>query len=161
MKIILILSIVIIFGLIGYMYKTKLNNEYLFLKYIYGFHEYYVSNISLFKNNIIEIIDKYIIMQNIKNAKYNKLFLKNNNIYKFDKDFMQNYISNKTTLEMIYNYFCIIGTCEYEYEKEKNYEFKKLISRAIDSAENKIKTDGNLYFKLLLALGAVLAILLW
>ena len=161
MKIFLPLFIIIIFGFIGYAYKSKLNNEYQFLKYINSFYEYYVANLALFKNNIVEIIDKYIIMQNNKNAKYNKIFIKNNNLYNFDKEFLQNNISNKLVSDYLFSYLKNIGTNEYEYEKEKNNEFKIYLNSKIYECDTKIKTDGNLYFKLLLSIGAVVAILLW
>lgn len=116
---------------------------------------------TLFKNDVQEIIERYIIMQKNKNAKYCKLFLKNNNIYSFDKNILMLYLNNKTNNEIIEKYLSEIGKNDYEFEKEKNKNFEQFMAASIDNAEKMMNTNGNLVFKLSLAIGAVLGIVLW
>lgn len=161
MKILLVLIVIFAFGLVGYIYKQKLKNELDFFKFINEFEEYYNSNMTLFKCDIIEIIDKFIIMQNNKNAKYINLFLKNNNLYAINKDFISKQITNKESLETIYKYLTLCGKSEYDFEKEKNENFKAYINNSIIDSEKLYKEKGGLVFKLLLAIGSVIGILIW
>lgn len=161
MKIIILLGIIFIFGLIGYSYKLKLKYEYAFFNYIKEFNNFYQSNITLFKNNIVEIINKFIIMQKNKSADYNKLFIKNNNIYSINKEILSKYIIKENDFDMMFDYLNSLGVCEYSYEVDKINKFNNYISAKINNLKEDIKTKGDLYFKLLLAIGAVIAILLW
>lgn len=150
-----------IFGLVGYLYKRKLKNEYELLCFIQNFANYYNSNMTLFKCDIVEIINKYKIMQNNKNAKFCNLFLKNSNIYNINQEFLNDYLSNKKDIELIYKYLSECGKNEYEFEKEKNRGFELFIKEAIEISYNCYKEKGGLIFKLLLSIGAVIGILIW
>lgn len=161
MKICLVIIIIVLFGIIGILYKRKLEDEYYFLKYIQDFNNYFSSNVVLFKNNIVEIIDNYIIMQKNKNANFCNLFLKNGNIYEFNEKILKSYISSNDTKELIKLYFKNLGKNEYSFEKEKLNEFNVILKQKIDESYNNLKNKGDLYFKLLLAIGAIIGILLW
>ena len=161
MKVVLVLIVIVAFGVVGYLYKQKLKNELNFFKFINEFEEYYNSNMTLFKCDIIEIIDKFIIMQNNKNAKYINLFLKNKNLYIINKDFILKQITNKETVETIYKYLTLCGKSEYDFEKEKNENFKVYINNLIIGSEKIYREKGGLIFKLLLAIGSVIGILIW
>ena len=161
MKIILSSAVILLFGLIGFFYKQKFKEELFMYCYIKKFNKYYQSNITLFKNNIVEIINKYIIMQNNKNANYNKIFIKNNNIFSINKEFLDKYILNKLDSDLIINYFNNLGKYEYNYEIKKLEEFDEFLNLKIKNIEDDIKNKGDLYFKILLAIGAVVAILIW
>lgn len=150
-----------IFGLVGYLYKRKLKNEYELLCFIQNFANYYNSNMTLFKCDIVEIINKYKIMQNNKNAKFCNLFLKNSNIYNINQEFLNDYLSNKKDIELIYKYLSECGKNEYEFEKEKNRGFELFIKEATEISYNCYKEKGGLIFKLLLSIGAVIGILIW
>lgn len=150
-----------IFGLVGYLYKRKLKNEYELLCFIQNFANYYNSNMTLFKCDIVEIINKYKIMQNNKNAKFCNLFLKNSNIYNINQEFLNDYLSNKKDIELIYKYLSECGKNEYEFEKEKNRGFELFIKEAIEISYNCYKEKGGLIFKLLLSIGTVIGILIW
>ena len=161
MKVVLVLIVIVAFGVVGYLYKQKLKNELNFFKFINEFEEYYNSNMTLFKCDIIEIIDKFIIMQNNKNAKYINLFLKNKNLYIINKDFISKQIINKESVETIYKYLTLCGKSEYDFEKEKNENFKVYINNLIIGSEKIYREKGGLIFKLLLAIGSVIGILIW
>lgn len=161
MKILFIILIIIIFGIVGIAYKRKLELEYQFLKYVNDFNNYFSSNIILFKNNIVNIIDSYIIMQKNKNAKFSNLFLKNGYIYQFDEKILKYYIFSNDTKEVIKLYLNNLGKNEYYFEKEKINEFNVFIKQKIEQSYDNFKGKGDLYFKLLLAIGAVIGILLW
>ena len=161
MKVVLVLIVIVAFGVVGYLYKQKLKNELNFFKFINEFIEYFKSNMTFFKCDIIEIIDKFIIMQNNKNAKYINLFLKNKNLYIINKDFILKQITNKETVETIYKYLTLCGKSEYDFEKEKNENFKVYINNLIIGSEKIYREKGGLIFKLLLAIGSVIGILIW
>lgn len=161
MKILFVIIIIVIFGIIGILYKRKLEDEYRFLKYIQDFNNYFSSNVFLFKNNIVEIIDNYIIMQKNKNANFCNLFLKNGNIYEFNEKILKLYILSDDAREVIKLYLENLGKNEYSFEKEKLNEFNVILKQKIEESYNNLKSKGDLYFKLLLAVGAVIGILLW
>ena len=161
MKIVLIVSVIITSGLIGIKIKNKYKDEYLFFKFLKEFHQYIVSNITLFKNNIVEIIDNYIIMHKNKNAKYMNLFLKNSNIYVFNEEIFKKYIKNEEDSFVILEYLNNLGKGEYLFEKEKINNFSVYLDKKIEDSSFELKNKGELYFKLLLAIGAIVAIIIW
>ena len=161
MKIVIVLAIIIVFGLVGYAYKNKLRKEYLFLKYLQDFVIYFNSNIVLFKNNSVEIINNYIIMHKNKNAIFNNLFLKNDNLIKINSKILNIYITNKEILNTIENYLNSIGLNCFEFEEEKSERFIKFINDKIKESYENIKIKGDLFLKIMLAVGAVVAILIW
>ena len=147
--------------MIGYLFKNKLKEEYLFLKYLEEFNEFYYSNLVLYKNNSVKIINNYIIMHKNKNANYVKLFLKNNNIISYNEEILKFYIFDNHVIEIIKRYLNDIGKNEYNYESEKCKNFSSFLKTAIDKSEENYKNRGGLTFKILLAIGAVVAIIIW
>ncbi len=160
MKILIGITIVLTTGLLGYSYKLKLNKSFEFLKFIQGFENYYAANVNLFRNDIQEIINNYIIKHKNKNAEFCNIFQKNGNIYQINKELLNKYVI-ENDVDIIYNYLSTIGTNDYDYEKEKNNNFKQYIDIAVSKADEVLKQKGNLYFKLSLAFGAILAIVIW
>ena len=161
MKIFLEICIILFFGSAGYFYKNKYKESLKTLNMLHEFACLYDSNISLFKNDLQEIINNYIITHKNKNANYCKFILKNDNIYQFNMEFLKNKIIDKNTFNVIQRYLIEIGKSEYEYEKEKNRKFEQFLTTKIIE-ENKLeKEKGGLGFKLMLALGAVVAIVIW
>lgn len=161
MKIILLFLIVLCFGLIGYFYKQKLKDEkeaYLILK---SYVEFLSANITLFKTNLAEINNNYIIMQKNKNAKSYKLIYKNTNNHVINPVIFEKLIQNKNDYFVIKSFFENLGKNEYEFEKESIKEFEKFVDLRLKNQEFLIKNKGDLTFKIMLAIGAIVAILLW
>ena len=161
MKLIIIILVIVIFGLIGNLIKQRYENECLFLRYIEDFVNYYYSNIALFKNNTVEIINNYIIMQENKNANYNNLFLKNGNLYSINDKILSKYILFSEDVLIIKQFLTAVGNNEYEYEIEKIKVFLNFLKRKKEESLLNLKNKGVLYFKIMLSIGAVLAILIW
>ena len=161
MKIIFVVFIMLLSFIIGYLYRNKIQNELNFLLYLKKFSDYLKSGINLFKNNIVEIIDEFIILENQKNAKFNKIFLKNMQIYNFCLENIENFIYDKQISFTIYNFLKTLGTNEYEYEGEKINSFILFIGSKILEYEKKLKEKGELFFKVALSIGAVISILVW
>lgn len=161
MKLIIIILVIVIFGLIGNLIKQRYENECLFLRYIEDFVNYYYSNIALFKNNTVEIINNYIIMQENKNANYNNLFLKNGNLYSINDKILSKYILFSEDVLIIKQFLTAVGNNEYEYEIEKIKVFLNFLKRKKEESSLNFKNKGVLYFKIMLSIGAILAILIW
>lgn len=161
MKLILIFMLMLISFFVGYLYKNKIQNELNFLFFIKNFSEYLKSSINLFKNNIVEIIDEFKILENQKNAKYNKIFIKNTQIYEFSLKNIENLISDTQISFTIFNFLNSLGTNEYDYEGEKINSFILYISTKILDYEKMVKEKGELFFKVALSVGAVISILVW
>ena len=161
MKLIIIILVIVIFGLIGNLIKQRYENECWFLRYIEDFVNYYYSNIALFKNNTVEIINNYIIMQENKNANYNNLFLKNGNLYSINDKILSKYILFSGDVLIIKQFLAAVGNNEYEYEIEKIKVFLNFLKRKKEESSLNFKNKGVLYFKIVLSIGAVLAILIW
>lgn len=161
MKILLILIIMIISFLVGYSYKKRIQNELDFLKYMKNFAEYLKSNINLFKNDVVEIIDEFKISCNSKILKFNQIFIKNEYIYHFSLENIENYLSEKETSFIIFNFLKSIGTNEYEFEGERINSFIFYIDSKISDYVKKVKEEGDLFFKIALSIGAIISILVW
>jgi hypothetical protein len=54
-----------------------------------------------------------------------------------------------------------VGNNEYEYEIEKIKVFLNFLKRKKEESSLNFKNKGVLYFKIMLSIGAVLAILIW
>ena len=161
MKIFLVFFIMLISFFIGFSYKNKIQNELNFLLYLKNFSNYLKSSINLFKNNIVEIIDEFIILENQKNANFNKIFAKNIEIYEFYLENIEKYISDKQISFTIYNFLKSLGTNEYDYEGKKINSFIIYIDSKILEYEKNVKENGDLFFKIALSIGAVISILVW
>jgi len=158
----LIFGLIIIFsGLVGFEIKKRYIEQKRFLNYIRNFLEYFQLNISIYKNNINEIINNHLIQQNNKNAKYSKIFLKKHNLYSFNMENINQYIYN-TDLKTSFKLFIDnIGKLDEFGEKEKIINIKNLIDAEINKTTEEIKNKGDLYFKLCLAIGVVLVLIIW
>jgi len=161
MKYCFLILIVVLFGAIGYYSKFKLINQKRIIAAIKNYVEFYDSNITIFKVNLIDINNKYIIMQNNKNAKINIFKTNSANICEFNINLIKNSLYNIQEIEVIERYFLQIGTGNYEYEKNKNKQLLEFLNKLKVAVDSDIKTKGELKFKILLAVGAVIAILLW
>ena len=161
MKILFCLIIIFAFGITGYLYKQRYILRLKFANYLLSFVEYYDSNLSLFKTNMIEIINVFIIMQKNKSEKYIKLFQKNGQVFEINEEILKNNLNNESVLYHTKSYLNSIGKNEYDYEKEKNKNFKEYIKQQIAIFEDEIEKKGSLGFKIMLAIGAVVAILIW
>jgi len=100
-------------------------------------------------------------MQNNKNAKINIFKTNSANICEFNINLIKNSLYNIQEIEVIERYFLQIGTGNYEYEKNKNKQLLEFLNKLKVAVDSDIKTKGELKFKILLAVGAVIAILLW
>ncbi len=161
MKLILISSIIFIFGIVGYLYKNKFIKQLSILKTLKNYLLYFKDNLVLFKNNLEEINFNYIITHKNKNAKYCLLKLNYRKKYVIDLKILQNNIFNKELFLIMEKYFAVQGGSEYIHEEKRLDEFLKTIEREIKHTEDDVKMKGDLIFKLMLAIGAVVSILLW
>lgn len=158
MKVIFVTSIMVCSFLIGYSYKYKLKEKLNLYFYLRDFFKNIKSNINLFKCNIIEIIDNYILN---KNAKYNEIFIKNEQIYKISSKNLKKYLMNEQEILILEKFFNDIGSNDYEYELKKFNDFEKYLDDKIIESEKIVKNKGELFFKIALSVGAVFAILIW
>ena len=77
------------------------------------------------------------------------------------EEILKNNLNNESVFYQTKNYLDSIGKNEYDYEKEKNKNFKEYIKQQIAIFEDEITKKGNLGFKIMLAIGAVVVILIW
>ena len=130
MRILLCFFIMIFFGMIGYRFKLKQRREIEFYNYLNEFTMFCKSNISLFKNNMVNIIDSYIITQENKNANYNK-FLNG------------------------------LGGNDYEFEQKRIDDFRNCVLIKKEKEFDNLLKNADLKFKVVLAIGAVVCIVIW
>jgi len=161
MKYILIISIVVIFGYVGFKQKQKIIKQKILIENIIEYITFYDSNLSVFKTNLFEINSKYIIMQNNKNANNISFITKNAGLFEYNYNFLKKSLSNLMELNLIIRYFENIGKLDYDTEKEKSNEILRVLSTTKQKLNDEIKSKGDLYFKLLLSIGAVIAIVIW
>ena len=161
MKIVLVISINLFFALVGYYYKNKIKKEIDVLEFLKDFISFYETNLVLYKNDIHEIFNNYKITQKNKNAKQLNIFENNDNYLKINEENLKEYVSNEYTNGLIIKYFSSIGMSDYLFEKEKLLNFKNVLSNKIIVLEKELKEKGGLFFKIMLAIGMVLSILIW
>lgn len=161
MRVYVYFFIIIIFGLIGYEIKRKYIEQKNILLFFKSLIEYLKLNITLYKSNVDEIINNYKIMQNNKNAKYVNLFLKNNNFNANIIKNSNNCFNDKDTKNLIETYFFNLGKEDIVGENKKAEVILKSINDSLAKINKEIKTKGDLYFKLMLALGVVMVVFLW
>lgn len=161
MKLVLMICIVFISGFIGLMIKNKYKEQTEFLIFIKSFLEFAKINISLYKNNTDEIINNYIIQHNNKNAKFIHLFQKFNNLSQFDEKIIDVYVFDKYINLQIKNYFKELGNSKREFECEKINYIEMVVNEAIAKTRDELKTKGDLYFKLSIAIGVVVDVIIW
>lgn len=161
MKNFIIAFVVFCFCCIGYLFKQKFKNQKKCLEQIKDFLEYFKANMSVLKNDVVEIINCYKMIQNNKNAKEFNLFQNNENLVKFNAKIVERYIYDEKLNSILRNYFDDFGMRTHEFEREKLDEFLILIDNFIQNTNDEIKSKGDLWFKILIAIGLVLAIVLW
>lgn len=161
MRYFLFVIILVTCGVIGYHVKNKYKKQNDMLVYLYDFVEYLHINVLIYKNNISEIINNYLIQQNNKNAKFNNLFQKNSKISSINPDFLDNNIFDENIKSNIKTFMLNLGKSELRHECEKIAEFKNILKSQIDKTRVEIKSKGDLYFKIWLSIGLVIDIVLW
>lgn len=156
MKIIICILILICSMFISYFYKKHFESRLEMVNSLIDYIEYYDSSISLFKENLNEINNKYIIMQNNKNA--NKIqFSSKNNILLIE--YVK--IFNNSDNQIINRYLTNMGNNEYDFEKEKNKSMLDFLSRLKQKVSEETKQKGDLGSKIIVAIGAIIAIIIW
>ena len=161
MRIYILVLIVIIFGLLGFEVKRKYVEQKQILLFLKTFIEYLKLNITLYKSDISEIINNYIIMQNNKNAKYVNLFLKNNNLTQINIKNIRNNVLCKDLKFIIESYFLNLGKENIDGENKKAELVINILNEKINKSNEEIKLKGDLSFKIILSLGIVLVVILW
>lgn len=161
MKYLLMVFVVICFGCIGYAIKKKIINQKILVDEIKSYLIFYQNNLLVFQTNLCDINNRYIIMQNNKSANKYNFILKNSNLYQYNTEFIKNQLNNIIESEIIVSYFNSIGKYDYDTEKNKTSEIIKVVGSISDKLSKEIDTKGGLWFKILLSLGIVIAILIW
>lgn len=161
MKLIIFGLIIISFGALGYQLKLKYKKQKETLLELKSFLEFMHLNISIYKNNIDEIIKMYLIQQNNKNAKYINNFLKNNILGENNTKNIENNLYNENIKLAINTYFSNLGKSDLKGECDKCNSLLGQLECWIKETENDLKTKGELFFKIMLAIGVVVVIILW
>lgn len=161
MKLVIIVCIIILSGVIGYWIKLKYKNQKDFLVFIKNFLEFALIGVDIYKNNLQEIINNYKFQQKNKNAKYVKIFQKTANPQPFNVNFVDEYIFDSVYLVEIKNFFNCFGKMDKESESEKIKKQITSLESMIKSSEKLEKEKGDLYFKISLAIGVILGVIIW
>ena len=161
MKIILIICVMCASGYVGFMLRQKLKIEHKMASFLLDFEKFYNSNMTLFKNDVVAIIDGFVASRNKKNGENFEIFEKTNNIYNFNTALLEKCFKSKTAVAVSSEYLNSLGKNEYEFEKEKNKNFEEFISKVCDESLKSYEKKGSMIFKLCLAIGAVLSIIIW
>lgn len=161
MKILLVSFIIVVSGYIGYQYKMRFLKQLKTINDLKDYCIYFKDNLVLFKNNIVEININYINTHKNKNAN-NMLFIKNNtHLNQINLKYLQNTIYNNALYSAIETYIFTQGKGEYEHEVFKINEVLEILNRELICTKDDLKQKGDLYFKLILAVGVVISILIW
>ncbi len=161
MKIILIILIISLSGITGFCIKNKYVKQLQIYQILINFFEYYLTSISIFKNNIQEIILNYKLINKNKNALYDNIFKNNDNLFQINKEFIFENINEKETKLILETTINSMGSANIEIEEDKIKSLITFLNKKKQQAEEKVNKEGNLYFKLSLAAGAVISIIIW
>ncbi|MBR2391522.1 MAG: hypothetical protein IKB06_03400 [Clostridia bacterium] len=161
MKILMEVCVILFFGYVGFQYKKSFKEKERCLVCLLDYVRFLDSNISLFKNDVVEIINNYKIMHKNKNANYINFFKNNNSKIQIDENILKLKIKNNETIYFIVNTLNNFGVDELEHEKEKLKKLELFIENKITKANKETKEKGEVYFKIFLAVGAVVGICLW
>lgn len=119
------------------------------------------NNISLFKNNLIQVIDSFLVSEKDKNAKFCEMFKKNGEVYDFDSNLISKFAGGNADGDIICGFLKNAGANEYDYEKSKISNFVSFLDEKINLKQEELKTKGDLALKLCLSIGAVICIIIW
>ncbi len=160
-KYVLMISIVAVFGWVGYSRKKHFIDAKSYVVFIKEYVQFYNANLLVFKNDLEKINNEYIIMQNNKTANNINFSLKNHKIEQFEQEFIKSELKKLNENTLIFNYFESIGAGEYEDELNKNEAILKVLNHLENQLTVDIKQKGELGLKLMLAIGAVVAVVIW
>ena len=161
MRLVIFVLIILFAGLVGFELKRKYIDQRNFLVYLKEFIEFLNINVSIYKNNLDEIINIYLIQQNNKNAKYSKIFQKNDKIHSFNKEIADKYIYEKDLRLQINLYLSSIGRLNSENECIKTEQINNTLEKYILKSSEDVKNKGDLLFKVCVVIGIVIVIVLW
>ena len=161
MKFVIFGIIVILAGLIGFEIKRKYVEQKDFLEFLISFLNYSHMSISVYKTNIDEIINNYLIQQKNKNAKYTNIFTKCTKNYTINQQKIEKYIYDNELGLRLTAFFEMFGKMNLEEECVNIKSILKIIEVYSKKTTEEIKTKGDLYFKISLIIGVVVVILLW
>ena len=161
MKILKVILIVGITWWIGYNKKHKYIKQKKILEDLIEFISYYRNNISLFKENILKIINDFNIMQKNKNANYIELFIENNGIYSINRQLLNNCIYDAKIFNIIENCCSGLGKSEYDYEQEKLNIFQNILLSELKNTDYDLKQKGDLFLKIMISVGITISIIVW
>ena len=103
----------------------------------------------------------YLIQQNNKNAKLVNNFLKNNNLSVFDTKNTELNLYNENAKLAIKTYFDNLGKGDLKSECDNCKSLLSQLEIWIKETEVDLKIKGDLLFKIMLAIGVVVVIILW
>lgn len=158
---ILIIFCVVCCGIIGFIVKNRFVMQVKFLMWYKTFLENLLLNISIYKNNLTQIINNYLIMQNNKNAKFVNFFQKKDNLQAFNTKILDDYVLPEEWRMQISAFVNELGKADVLIECEKIKGNINFISQCIQDSEKDVKEKGDLYFKIWLAIGIILGVILW
>lgn len=175
MKIALVILIMLASYLIGQSIKDRVKNEYDFIVYLKNFTIFLKSNFSMFKVDIVQIIDDFILLQdndiNGGNSIYkascnsykefNKIFCKENGVYKIIKSEIEKNNNINEDSFVIFNYLESLGSNSYEFEENKINSFLIFLETKQKEYFDNIKTKGVLSQKVIISIGLIVSILIW
>ena len=161
MKLFFVIIIILFAGIAGYVYKNKFKMHLETLNMLKEYVDCLEANITLFKTNLLEIKNMFIIMQKNKNAKHVEILEKSKEFELVSFEILKNYLNNEGVFKSIESYFKMLGKNEYDFECKQLNVIKIYLINEINKSEIELKTKGDLGFKIALAIGAVLSILVW
>ncbi len=159
MKIFLVLLTMLIFGTIAYKYKNKFKLKLNTILIIIDYINYYETNINFFRESLFNINSNYIIMQENKNAKNNIFKLKSNTLL-INYDYLIR-LFKSDEISIINKYFEEMGNREYNEEKIKNDNILKFLTSLKEKTKDDLKTNGEMWFKIILMIGVIVSIIIW
>lgn len=159
MKTLLIIFIMLTSGVVAYKYKNKFKLKIKAINELESYVNYYESNMDFYREDLYKINSNYNIMQENKNAKSN-IFALNNGVYALNNDYLLK-ILKAEEFEVISKYFIDIGKLEYDNEKVKNNAMIKYLNLKKSEFKEELKNKGEMWFKIILMMGAIVSIIVW
>ena len=160
MKIVSVIFIMTAGFFIGLFFKTKKQNEFKFLIFLENFALFFRSEMILFKNDFVSIVDEFILKNNNLES-FCKIFSKKSEGYIILEDVVKQFSENETEGGTVFRFLSSIGRGDYGSEQKNINSFLDYIlarKRIYIESENK---KGELFLKLSMAISGVIAILVW